>query len=642
MFSPPDPGDRLPEAEALLDAVDDAIFVHDPRDGTILHVNRAACELCGWEPEEMCRLTVADLSQGDPPYSEAEARSWVRRAAAEGPQRFEWLARHRTGRLFWVEVALRLARLEGGERVVASVRDIGRRKAAEQALRDSEALFQSVFRNAPIGIALSDPGGTFFRVNEALARTLGMEPGELVGRHFLEVTHPDDRKVSRERLDRLLRGEVPFYTLEKRYLRKDGRPIWILAAVSRVDDSRGVPSLLICQIVDISERREAERRKAELESRLRRSQVLEALGRLAGGVAHDFNNILGSILGCVYVARLSAPPGSDLEAEFDQIRALCRRGGEITRHLLTLARRHGERVEPVDVAECLGELQVLLAHSVPKTVRVTVDVTPDLPRIRVDRALLTTALLDLSLNACDAMPQGGELCITCRPEERRGRPGVRISVSDTGSGEPPAARARVLTPYVPPEPPAEDPGVGLSTARAAVAEWGGELYPVEGKGPGRTFALWLPEAGEDVPPETLTPPGSGSVHPLTDRLVLVVEDEESVARLMLACLEAVGYRAERVRTGLEALERLEELGPEVGLVVLDWILPEVGGEEVYRILKGLVPHVPVVLVSGRDDLVRLHALPEHPVVAKPFGDADLLEAVRRALERRDPPVEDPG
>ncbi len=630
MTRPPGPAERLPAVDDLLDAVDDAVLVHDPRDGTILRANRAACELYGWDPRDMCGLTVADLSQGEPPYSQDEARAWVRRATAEGPQRFEWLARHRTGRLFWVEVALRRARVQGADRVVASIRDIGRRKAAEQALRDSEALFQSVFRNAPIGIALSDPGGTFFRVNEALARTLGMEPAELAGHHFLEVTHPDDREVSRERLDRLLRGDVPFYTLEKRYLHKDGRPVWILAAVSRVDDARGVPSLLICQIVDISERRDAERRKAELQSRLRRSQVLEALGRLAGGVAHDFNNILGSILGCVYVARLSAPPGSDLEAEFDQIRALCRRGGEITRHLLTLARRHGERVEPVDAAECLGELRVLLSHSVPKTVEVEVDVAPHLPRVRVDRALLVTALLDLSLNACDAMAQGGELRIACRPEARQGRPGVRISVSE--NPRPPAAGgARVPPGPVPPEATAGAAGIGLSTARAAVAEWGGELRAVEGRGPGRTFALWLPGAGEDAVPADPSP-RERPAHPLTGRPVLVVEDEESVARLLLGCLEAAGYRAQRVRTGLEALERLEELGSEVGLVVLDWILPEVGGEEVYRILKGLVPHVPVVLVSGRDDLVRLHALPEHPVVAKPFGDADLLDAVRRALE----------
>ena len=634
MTAPPGPGDRLPEVEALLDAVDDAVLVHDPREGTILHVNRAACELYGWEPHRMCRLSVADLSHGEPPYSETEARSWVRRATTEGPQRFEWLARHRTGRLFWVEVALRRARVQGADRVVASIRDIGRRKAAEQALRDSEALFQSVFRNAPIGIALSDPGGTFFRVNEALARTLGMEPAELEGRHFLEVTHPDDRKVSRDRLERLLRGEVPFYTLEKRYLRRDGRPVWILAAVSRVDDSRGVPSLLICQIVDISERKEAERRKAELESKLRRSQVLEALGRLAGGVAHDFNNILGSILGCVYVARLSAPPRSDLQAEFDQIRALCRRGGEITRHLLTLARRHGERVEPVEVAECVGELRVLLAHCVPKTIRVAVDLAPGLPRVRVDRALLVTALLDLSLNACDSMPKGGDLRIDCRPEERRGCPGVRISVSDT-AGVPQAGRGRVPDGSVPPEATAEGSGIGLSTARAAVAEWGGELHPVEQEGVGHTFAVWLPEARDDTRPGAGPAARRGPAHPLTDRLVLVVEDEESVARLLLGCLGAAGYRAERVRTGLEALERVEALGPQVGLVVLDWILPEVGGEEVYRILKGLVPHVPVVLVSGRDDLVRLHALPEHPVVAKPFGDADLLEAVRRALGRPD-------
>ncbi len=465
MSPPPDPARELELAAAVLDAVDDAVFVHDPADGRILHVNRAACELYGWTRDEMLCLRIQDLSQGRPPYSQAEAREWVRRARREGPQRFEWLARDRRGRLFWVEVALRRACVAGAERVIASVRDIQRRK-------------------------------------------------------------------------------------------------------------------------------DAERRQSELERELLNSRVLEAVGRLAAGVAHDFNNVLGSVLGCAYVAGLDArcPPG--VRDQLERIRELCQRGGELTRRLLRVARTGTAGVGAVDVAACLGDLRTLLERTFPRAIRLEVSVDEGTGAVRADPGQLTGVLLHLALNARDAMPEGGRLTIRARPAGREGVPGVRIEVTDTGPGVPDAIRDRIFEPYFTTKHRDNRPGMGLALARASVDRWGGRLELVSGAGPGSTFVLWLPCAGR---PEC--PPADREAG---ERIVLVVQGVGERTDRVRAALERAGYRVESAATCVEALERLGR-GAPVGAVVLGEEGARTRGPDVERLIGALAPEVPVVRIGRGED-----------------------------------------
>ena len=458
----PDPGRELELAAAVLDAVDDAVFVHDPADGRILHVNRAACELYGWTRNEMLSLRIQDLSQGEPPYSQAEAREWVRKARQEGPQRFEWLARDRRGRLFWVEVALRRAHVAGAERVIASVRDIQRRK-------------------------------------------------------------------------------------------------------------------------------DAERRQSELERELLNSRVLEAVGRLAAGVAHDFNNVLGSVLGCAYVAGLDAqcPPG--VRDQLDRIRELCQRGGELTRRLLRVARRGKGGVGAVDVGACLGDLRTLLERTFPKAIRLEVSVAEGTGSVRADPSQLTGVLLHLALNARDAMPEGGRLTIRARPADRAGVPGVRIEVMDTGPGVPDAIRDRIFEPYFTTKHRDNRPGMGLALARASVDRWGGRLELASGGGPGSTFVLWLPCAGRPECPAA--DPGARG------RSVLLVDRSGERGGRVHAALERAGYRVEHVASSMEALERLGQ-DSRVAVVVLGEHEAAAGGPDVERLLAALAPELPLVRIGS--------------------------------------------
>ncbi|WP_025322378.1 hybrid sensor histidine kinase/response regulator [Deferrisoma camini] len=615
---------------SLLDAVAEALFVHDPADGRIVFVNRAACDLYGWPAEELLGMEVGDLSEGEPPYSQREAAEWVRRAGEQGPQRFEWRARARDGRLFWVEVCLRRARVAGHDLVVASVRDIDEAKRGQEALREAEAHMTAAFDLAPVGMSLATPEGVFVRVNPSLCRMLDRTAEELVGRRYAEFTHPEDRGPSEEFLRRLVAGEVDSYSLRKRYLRPDGSEVWVETHAALVRDAEGRPLHVLCQLVDLTLQRAAEVERERLQNRLRHAQVLEAVGRLAAGVAHDFNNILGSILGCAYVGRLEVPEGSVPHSEFERISGLCRRGGEITRRLLAVARREGGRVESVGVKECLEEIRVLLDHTLPKTVTLVMDVEPGLPPARADRSLLTTALLNLCLNARDAMPAGGTLTLAARSSDRVADRGIEIRVADTGSGIPVAIRDRVFEPFLSTKEAGDGVGLGLAEAHAGVTGWGGSLE-LETSGPeGSVFRLWLPAADPGTPPAGRRAGGSAAAHPLTDRVVVVVEDEEGVADLMVLGLEAAGYRVERARTGLQALDRLQQDEP-VGLLVLDLVLPELDGTQVYRLIQGVAPELPVVLVTGREDLAANLARPEHPVLAKPFAQREFLAAVARAL-----------
>ncbi len=382
---------------------------------------------------------------------------------------------------------------------------------------------------------------------------------------------------------------------------------------------------------DVTARERAEQERDRLGRELRRSQVLEAVGRLAGGVAHDFNNLLGSVLGCLYHARLNAGDNRAVLAELDAAQALCKQGGEVTRQLLTVARRRFGREESLSVEALLREAHSLFERTLPKQIRLAFTLGPDLPRVRGDGSLLASALLNLCLNARDAMPGGGTLTLTGhRIAFDPDRSGVQIDISDTGGGIPLAIQDKIFEPFFTTKAPDEGSGMGLAMAYAAVRDCGGELSVRSAPGEGATLSIRLPAERGEPPPRAEAGPAHPAKHPVTDGLVLVVEDEDEVARLMLATLGRHGYETRRAATGLLALEALKAHRERVALVTLDLMLPELGGQEVYRLLASLAPELRVLFVTGREDLARQLA-PGGPVLGKPFDDAELLAAVAAAL-----------
>jgi PAS domain S-box-containing protein len=372
------------------------------------------------------------------------------------------------------------------------------------------------------------------------------------------------------------------------------------------------------------ERHLAEEERGRAEERLRRSQTLEAVGQLAGGIAHDFNNILGSLLSCVYLMQTESGDDASRQQELRQMTQLCKRGGDLTSQLLAFARHVPGRRQRIDPAGLVREVLELLSRTLEKTIHVRCEVVGSPATIRADRSMLTTAVINLCLNARDAMSDGG--CLTVGTEQTD--EGVAILVRDTGPGIPDEIRERIFEPFFTTKPPGRGTGLGLSMVYATCREAGGSVTVEHPAAGGTTFRLLFPPATDGE----LQEDGTGAhlaPHPLTEKTVLVVEDEEDIAKALLHNLSDRGYRVARASTGIEALEKVETLGQELGLVILDLVLPEISGRQVLRILTSLVPQVPMLVVTGRADLV-----PEEvdvPLLPKPFGVEEVLEAVARVL-----------
>ncbi|MBI5016038.1 MAG: PAS domain S-box protein [Deltaproteobacteria bacterium] len=547
-----------------------------------------------------------------------------------------------------------------------SFRDITKRKLAEELPLDEDTL-HGILEAAPFPITVTTPGeGEVLFANRSAYAFYGFDPEteRIVLTPDLYVT-PEARRAIVEQLRR--DGSASAVDIEMRRL--SGGTVWMSFAAQLIR-FRGQPAIMSAQFdvtarkqaeealrgmqdelgrrvrertaelevakraleQDIAARIRAEEEKRDLERQLRRSQVLEAVGQLAGGVAHDFNNLLGAILGCLHAA--SARVTDDgAEEEFSRIRTLCKRGGDLTRRLLEVARQFPGEPQAVDLSEVLRDLTPLLGYTVPRNIRIRTQVPEGLPRVLADRSVLTAALLNLIRNAHDAMPTGGTLSFAARRStDSQGMERVLLEVCDTGTGIPSAIQERVFEPFFTTKPVGKGSGLGLAMVHAAMREWGGDVsVRPNPDGPGTVFQLTFSLGDRSHAEEPVDPATSG--HPLVQDAILIVEDEDATARFEEDVLRARGYTTVRAASGLEAFELLSAAGRRYGLAVLDLLLPSLDGGTVHRLLKSCSPTTPVLFVTGRYDLAP-ELDPGAPVVRKPFSEDDLLEGVERALQRR--------
>jgi PAS domain S-box-containing protein len=381
---------------------------------------------------------------------------------------------------------------------------------------------------------------------------------------------------------------------------------------------------------DIIEKRRAEEEAELLSRQLRRSRTMEVVGQLAGGVAHDFNNVLGAILACLYMLRKASGDKPELATEVGHIRDLCKRGGELSRQLLGLGRRSIAGVGPVDIVEVLESLKVILGRTLPSSIKFEIKFASDICAVVGNRANLLTTFLNLALNARDAMPDGGELKIIaiCGAGGDDERP-VKITFEDTGCGIPASLHEKIFEPFFTTKELGVGTGLGLSTAYAGVSEAGGDITVESVPDVGTVMTVYLKAAQAPPVVEGVADSGFGK-HPLTSGYILVVEDMQEIAQLMDRALKARGYRTVLARTGIDALAQLRDRRSETAAVLLDVVLPELSGLDVHRYIKRLAPEIPVLFITGREDL--LDDL-DHDcqVVSKPFDEADLLAALEKLL-----------
>lgn len=618
----------------LVDQSSDAFEVIDLATGRFVDVNEYECAELGYAREELIGLAVREV---DPAVTPENWRAFAERVRAEGQVTGEGIHRRRDGTLFPIEFRARLVRLDR-EFIVSVVRNITERKAAMEALRASEERFRQMAENIDEVFWMTDTDHqrTLY-VSPGFERIWGRSCGELYARPRLwgEAIVPEDRaRILLAIRTKELRGE---FDEEYRIQRPDGTVRWVRDRAFPIRNEAGEIYRVAGVARDITDRK-------QLEEQFLRAQRLEAVGTLAGGVAHDLNNILAPVMMITGLLKSRLTDAEDLKT-LGLLEGAAKRGAAIVRQLLTFSRGAGGDRVVIQLRHLAREMIVLMRETFPRDIRISERCADGLWPVLGDPTQLHQVLMNLCVNARDAMPEGGELTIAAENAElgpeatrphRRARPGrhVVLSVTDTGHGIPADLLERIFDPFFTTREPGRGTGLGLSTALGIVEGHGGFVTVRSEPGRGSTFCVCLPAA--DATPEAPAPdaapaPGSGR-----GETVLVVDDEASIRETTRALLERNNYRVLLAEDGQEAIECFVANQDSVRLVITDVMMPRMGGLALVRALRTIQPALPVLVATGfgvERRTAELAALGVAGVLQKPFGGPELLHGVHRALGR---------
>jgi PAS domain S-box-containing protein len=524
--------------------------------------------------------------------------------------------------------------LDGDDQVtglIGTIQDITERKAAEEVLlerertalalfenlKESESRYRTQFDLASEGIITHTPGGDILEVNEAFARMHGYAREEMLHMWLRDLNLPGTFRTHPDRLKRLLGGEA--ITFEVKHLHKDGHGFPLEVSASTV--TAGGRTVILAFHRDITERKRVEEEKIQLEARLQQAQRMESLGSLAGGVAHDMNNVLGAILGLASANLEIQPEQSRTYRAFETISRAAVRGGEMVKSLLTLARQNPVEERDLDLNAVLREETHLLERTTLAKVRLVMELAPDLRPMRGDASALTHAFMNLCVNAVDAMPEQGSLTIRSRNLDEAW---LEVTVEDTGCGMPAEVLARALDPFFTTKPVGKGTGLGLSMVYTTVKAHLGQMELHSQPGQGTRVVIRFPAC----PTGTLLPEAVAGSHLPSSRpslRVLLVDDDELIRDAVKELMAVMGHRLDVAACGEEALRKVEAgLRPDV--VILDMNMPGLGGTGTIPPLRALLPAVPILVATGRTDQGTLDLVAGCPGLAllpKPFSMTEL-------------------
>jgi PAS domain S-box-containing protein len=523
-------------------------------------------------------------------------------------------------------------------RVIGAMQDLTERRKAEDALRESEERFRRVFEEGPLGLALVGKDYRFINANHALCQMTGYDAAELVRMSFVDITHPDDVRMDVELAARLFKREIPFYRIQKRYLKKNGEIIWINLTAAMIHGPDGEPLHGMAMIEDITEIK-----RTQEEALIR--QKLESLGTLAGGIGHDFNNLLGAIRAQAELASVELDAGSSCREELKAIGEVAVRGSEIVRQLMIYAGKESTVAALIDLSKTVDEMLSLLKVSVTKHAVVSVGLDQDLPAIHASAAQIQQIVMNLITNASDAIGhRDGVIRVTTRRVIETDLAAfssgtladgdyVQLEVSDTGRGMSPETKARVFDPFFTTKSAGR--GLGLAVVQGIVRSLGGVIRITSKPDKGTTVQVSLPCA------KTAACPGSQAIStngkltvPSQHAAILVVEDEAHLRRAVVKMLRKRGFEVYEAADGDAAIDLFREHGRGIDAILLDMTLPGAGGREIVAEAARLKPEIRVILTSAYS-----HEIIEGSITApqisdfirKPFKFEDLLKILRNAL-----------
>jgi two-component system cell cycle sensor histidine kinase/response regulator CckA len=531
-----------------------------------------------------------------------------------------------------------------------------------ESLLQSDKFFRTVFEAAPLGIAIADPDGYFIEINRAFHRLLGYDPQEVRELTFADITHPDDRQETVRLSLQARNGALNAYEVEKRYLKKNGDFLWAVVRATAIRDEQGKLQYWIGIIEDVTERKKAkealeesekryrdildsikdeEKERKRLESQVRHAQKMEAIGTLAGGIAHDFNNLLMGFQGNISLMMMDLEDEHPHQEFLHNMENYVKRGSDLTRQILGFARGGKYEVKTTDINTLIDKSAAMFGRT-KKEIIIHKKLQEDLWSVNVDRGQIEQVLLNLFVNAWQAMPAGGNLFLqtdnVLLEEQDHDKPYtivpgkyVRISVSDTGVGMDKATRERIFEPFFTTKAVGRGTGLGLASAYGIIKNHGGIINVYSEKGHGATFKIYLPASGKQLTKEKIRHETvlTGS------ETILLVDDEEMVAEIGKDMLEKLGYKTAVAIGGNEAIKLLKTLRHEVDLVILDMIMPDMSGGETFNRLKAIKPDIKILLSSGYSLNGQASEIMQrgcNGFIQKPFNLKQISRKIREILD----------
>jgi PAS domain S-box-containing protein len=518
--------------------------------------------------------------------------------------------------------------------------------AAREALELERHRYQELFERAPVGYLVTDATGTVREANYAASELLKTAPKALLGKPLTVYLRPEDRATFRNLVQDMQR-ESAVRDIELVLLPR-GNPLRkVQVTVARDELRPGTPVRLRWVLQDVTARRVAEEALQESQEHLRHSQRLEAIGRLAGGVAHSFNNLLAAI---AFHSELLLDEGSserDVRRHALDIQKAGERAAALSRQLLAFSRKQALNPEPLCISDQIRDLHPMLHRLLGEDIEIVIDAEPSTGLVHADFGQIEQVILNLVANARDAMPQGGRLTIGTRgvkldPDNELGLPPgryVELTVADTGSGMSQETLSRLFEPFFTTKEKDRGTGLGLATVYGIVRQSGGEIRVESEPGTGSAFRLVLPEAEEGA--QTPQPSRAAQAYREVSgsEVVLLVEDEDNIREPAAEILEARGYAVLAAHNGAEALEIAEHHTGPIHLVITDVVMPQMNGSRLAEALCRVRPDTRVLYISGYpEDAIAHHGVlePRHRFLQKPFPPGLLLATVRELLEQPPP------
>ncbi|HSE31438.1 MAG TPA: PAS domain S-box protein [Pyrinomonadaceae bacterium] len=617
----------------------DAIYVHD-LNGRYTLVNRAAEKLTGYSREEILQLTVFDMAS--PEHVDLICNSLKQKLSDHAPTTYEVEAIRKDGTPVPVEVSSRLIYRNGRPiGVQGTVRDIKERRRAEEVVRASEQRYRDLVENANDIIFTCDMLGNITSLNRAGERVTGYTAEEALKMNIAQAVSPDDIAKVRHMLSRKRVADVAtVYDLEL-ITKSGGRAAVEVSSRAIVKDGEAVGVQGIAR--DITDRQRMEDDLRASQAQLQQSQKLEAVGQLAGGVAHDFNNLLTAIIGYSDFALRKMRANNPIRLDIEEIKKAAGRAASLTRQLLAFSRKQILKPEILDLNLVVGDMHKMLQRLIGEDIDLITTLTTESEPVRADRGQLEQIIMNLVVNARDAMPFGGSVTIetanamfddASASEHLPVKAGkyVMLAVSDTGLGMDANTKLHIFEPFFTTKELGKGTGLGLSTVYGIVKQSGGFICVYSELNVGTTFKIYLPSLGElGFEQDARSFEASDDSETGT---VLLVEDDPLVRNVALRALESAGYQVLESRNGHGALAMAQSCEDEIDLLITDVVMPLMGGRELAQELSALHPKTSILFMSGyTDDAVVRHGVMDKDIeyLQKPFTPESLVRRVGEVL-----------